>query len=256
MKIRVSALQMPVTDDVDRNVRYICTGIEAAAKARAEILLTPEGSLSGYRHDFNQQEVTQALQHVTALARDRAVGLALGTCFRERGGKCYNQIRFYRPAGEFIGFHSKTLVCGTMAKRPVGEINHYAVSPLKVFRWNARLTIGGLICNDLWANPECTPMPDPHLTQRLAAMGARIIFHAVNGGRDGGERSKLNWQYHEANMRMRARAGGLWIVTVDNAEPFRLPCSSPSGVVGPKGTWQRRVPDRGLGFFAHDIKLS
>ena len=30
-------------------------------------------------------------------------------------------------------------------------------------------------------------MPDPHLTQQLARMGARVVFHAVNGGRDGGE---------------------------------------------------------------------
>lgn len=247
---------MPVTNDISRNVRQICVGIEAAAKVRAEILLTPEGSLSGYRHDFDRGEVAQALKHVTTIARLYSVGLVLGTCYQERGGKCYNQLRFYRPTGEYLGFHSKTLVCGTMAEPPAGEINHYAVARLKVFPWNPHLTIGGLICNDVWANPECTPMPDPHLTQRLATMGARIVFHAVNGWRDGGEASELNWRYHEANLRMRARAGGLWVVTVDNAEPLKLPCSSPSGVVDPKGNWACRAPARGLRFFTHDIVLS
>lgn len=256
MKIRIAALQMPVTNDVSRNVRSICAGIKQAARAGAEILLTPEGSLSGYRHDFDHRKVVGALQQVTAFARLHSLGLALGTCFRERGGKCYNQLRFYRPGGEYLGFHSKTLTCGTPGAHPVGEINHYAVSRLKVFRWNSRLTIGGLICNDVWANPECTPMPDPHLTQRLAEKGARIIFHAVNGGRDGSEWSRLNWQYHEANLRMRARAARAWIVTVDNAHPVHLPCSSPGGVVDPRGQWACRAPAKGRRLFVHEIGLT
>ena len=37
----------------------------------------------------------------------------LGTCFVEAAdGHCYNQIRFYRADGEFLGFHSKTLQVG------------------------------------------------------------------------------------------------------------------------------------------------
>jgi predicted amidohydrolase len=115
--------------------------------------------------------------------------------------------------------------------------------------------VGGLICNDLWANPECTPGPDPHLTQQLARKGARVLFHAVNGGRDGGEWSEVAWHYHESNLRMRARAGRLWIVTVDSAEPTHLPCSAPSGVIAPDGRWAVKTPAQGEQFFAHTIEL-
>jgi predicted amidohydrolase len=115
--------------------------------------------------------------------------------------------------------------------------------------------VGALICNDLWANPECTPGPDLHLTQQLAGMGARVLFPAVNGGRDGSEWSEVAWQYHESNLRMRARAGRLWIVTVDSAEPVHLPCSAPSGVVAPDGRWAIRAPAQGEQFFAHTLEI-
>jgi predicted amidohydrolase len=257
MKIRVAGLQMPVSSEIRRNADRICGAVEQAARARAEILLTPEGSLSGYRPDFEAREAAAALQRVTTLAKRLKVGLALGTCFIEADRKCYNQIRFYRPSGEYLGFHSKTLLCAGLgpAASPKDEINHYAVSKLSVFPWAPGLTIGGLICNDLWANPQCTPMADIHLTQRLAEMGVRIIFHAVNGGRDGSENSKVAWQYHEANLRMRAQAGKLWLVTVDNSHPTSLPCSAPSGVLDPRGRWVCRAKPRGQRFFVCTIEL-
>jgi predicted amidohydrolase len=258
MKIRVAGFQMPVSNRIRQNTDRICAAIRRAARARADILLTPEGSLSGYRPDFDVREAADALERVTALARQVKVGLALGTCFVEANRKCYNQIRFYRPSGEFLGFHSKTLRCAGLgpAASPKDELNHYAVSRLRVFRWAPGLTIGGLICNDLWANPQCTPMPDVHLTQRLAEMGARIIFHAVNGGRDGSENSKVAWQYHEANLRMRAQAGNLWIVTADNSHPASLPCSAPSGVIDPHGRWVCQAKPRGSQFFVCTIDLA
>ena len=146
----------------------------------------------------------------------------LAPCFIEPDdGKCYDQLRFYSATGEYLGFHSKILTCGTLTDPAEGEINDYAVRPLQFFDY-PDVRVGGLVCNDLWANPGCTPMPDPHLTQQLSRMGARIIFHAVNGGRDGSVWSELAWQYHEANLRMRAHAGSVWIVTVDNCFPLNL----------------------------------
>lgn len=253
--ICVAGIQMAVSNHVGRNADQICAAVERAARVRADVLLTPEGALSGYRPDFDIREVRDALHRVTALARQRSVGLALGTCFVEADGKCYNQLRFYRPSGEYLGFHSKTLLCGTMDRAPQGEINHYAVAGLRVFPWAPGLTIGGLICNDLWANPGCTPMPDVHLTQQLARMGARIIFHAVNGGRDGSEQSRMVWRFHEANLRMRALAGSVWIVTTDNCHPAKWPCSSPCGVVDPRGVWVGRTASKGPQFFACTIDL-
>ena len=253
MALRVAGIQMPVARNVAANQRYIEDAILWASAENADILLTPEGSLSGYSHEFDPADVQAALRQVeTAAARVR-IGLALGTCFVEASdGKTYNQLRFYEPDGRYLGFHSKTLPTGTMNAEPVGEINHYAIRPLRSFHFEQH-RIGGLICNDMWANPTCTPMPDPHLTHLLSGQGAQIIFHAVNGGRSREEWSDVNWQFHSSNLRMRARASRIWIVTVDSCEPVGIRCSAPSGVVDPDGNWRCRTRDTGIDRFVYTI---
>ena len=254
MEIRVSGAQIPVIEDIDSNVKAIERAIDYAVSEKADILLTPEGSLSGYTHEFDVQSAREALDYVTQKAQKSNLGLALGTCFIELDEKCYNQIRFYKPDGEYLGFHSKTLTCGSLTDPPQGEINHYAVRPLRTYDYNG-ICIGGLICNDLWANPGCTPVPDPHLTQQLSKMGAKIIFHAVNGGRNGSEWSDVAWHYHESNLRMRANASRIWIVTVDNCHPVNLRCSAPSGVIEPSGEWVCKTEPQGEQFFSYTIEI-
>ena len=65
----------------------------------------------------------------------------------------------------------------------------------------------------------------------------------------------MAWEYHEANLRMRARAGRVRVVTVDNCHPVGIPCSVPSGVVDPHGDWACRAEPQGEGFFAYTIVL-
>jgi NAD+ synthase (glutamine-hydrolysing) len=254
MKLRVSGIQMEVTRDVERNVAALSRAIQEASSAGAEILLTPEGALSGYTPEFDPDAVEKALSQVTALAKAHHLGLALGTCFREHDNLTYNQLRFYAPDGEYLGFHSKILRCGSLGDPPEGEIVDYATTELKVLSFGG-LTVGGLICNDMWANPGCTPGSDPYLSRLLAGMGARVIFHAVNGGRDDSPWSReVVWNFHESNLRMRAAAAGVWIVTVDNCAPVHLPCSAPSGVLNPQGEWVCRAEKQGERLFVHTVE--
>lgn len=253
--MRICGFQMPVTRDVAQNMRAILGAIKRAADERADVLLTPEGSLSGYTSRFDRGEVEEALDVVRKAARDAGIGLALGTCYVEPDdGRTYDQIRFYDRSGTFLGFHAKILLCGTLTNPPAGEITEYASTPLRTFAMDG-ICVGGLLCNDLWANPECTPMDDPHLVQRLAEMGARVIFHAVNGGRNGGEWSRVAWAYHESNLRMRARAARVWIATVDSSHPVHLLCSAPSGIVTPDGDWLVCTEPQGQQYFIGDIPL-
>ena len=253
--LRVAGAQIPVVRDIEENVTALNRAINYASDNGADILLTPEGSLSGYTHEFDISAAYSALTEITLNAKNRKLGLALGTCMIEKeDGHCYNQIRFYNQDGDYLGFHSKTLTCGTMTDPPIGEINHYKVSPLRTFVFSG-ITIAGLICNDMWANPICTPQPDTHLSQRLSKMGVNIIFHSVNGGRNGDEWSKVNWQFHESNLRIRARAGRIWVVTVDNCHPQTMPCSCPSGVMDPQGNWVCRAQETGEQFFVHTIDI-
>ncbi|MHC4401081.1 MAG: carbon-nitrogen hydrolase family protein [Planctomycetota bacterium] len=256
-RLRVAVAQIPVTRDVAANLQTITRAIDHATAQKADVLLTPEGSLSGYTPKFDQSEVEAALEKVLEKARQAGLALALGTCFVEPDdGLCYNQIRFYDADGAFLGFHNKILRCGTMTDDPPkGEINHYAARPLRTFELEG-IPVGGLICNDMWANPGCTPMPDPHLSQQLSKMGAKIIFQAFNGGRDGSAWSReVYWPFHETNLRIRARTGKVWIVTADNCHPTNIPCSGPSGVLRPNGNWVVQAPDQGEHMVVYTIEL-
>jgi len=257
VSLRVAGAQMPVTLDIEANVSCLLRAVEFTAREGAHVLLTPEGSLSGYTHELDSERVADGLATVTSRAAALGIGLALGTCFVEPAdGLCYNQIRFYSRDGQYLGFHSKTLTCGSLTDPPGGEIDHFAVQPLRLFGLDGHI-VGGLICNDLWANPGCTPQPDPHLTQQLSRLGARVIFHAVNGGRDGSEWSRVAaWQYHESNLRLRAQAAGAWIVTVDSSHPVELLCSAPSGILDPSGNWHVKAPPQGDCCFVGDLSLS
>src|SRR5262245_4513144 len=125
MKLVVAGAQIPVTPEIDSNVAAIHRAIEYAHRVGADILLTPEGSLSGYTHEFDPIIAQRALEEITCRAREIGLGLALGTCFVEPDdGRCYNEVRFYDPAGDLLGFHTKTLRCGTLSEPPMGEINH------------------------------------------------------------------------------------------------------------------------------------
>ncbi|HTL16464.1 MAG TPA: carbon-nitrogen hydrolase family protein [Patescibacteria group bacterium] len=255
MKLRVAAIQMEVSGDIERNAATIRRAIQQAAAVGADILLTPEGSLSGYTPNFDVAVLATELSSVTALAREQHVGLALGTCFKEPDGLTYNQLRFYAADGSYLGFHSKILRCVNLADPTKSEIDDYAASELRTFFFED-IPIGGLVCNDMWANPAWTPMPDPHLSQQLAEKGARIIFHAVNSGPDDSTWTQdVVRHFHEANLRLRAAAGMVWIVTVDNCGPALLPCAAPSGVLDPDGNWVCRTEAQGEQFFVQTIEL-
>ena len=243
-KMRITLAQIPVLNDVGKNLSELKEAVLVASNDKADILLTPEGSLSGYTSKFNKQEVKDALAEVTAFASHHNVGLALGTCFYEDDWVCYDELRFYLPTGEYLGCHTKTLLCGNLDEPPVGEINEYGVMPLRVFDYMG-IKIGGLVCNDMWANPFWTPGDDPNLVKKLSRLGAKIIFHTVNGGRDDSDFTQNTVKtYHEVHVLMKAKAHNVFIATVDNAYPTHIGTSSYGGVVSPDG-WLHKM--KGIG---------
>lgn len=255
MLLKIALAQIPVTTDITANTAAVIRGVEFAHKENADILLTPEGSLSGYTKDFDNELFAEALDKVTSLAKEYSVGLALGTCFKEPDGKSYNQQQYYDAGGNFFGAHCKILLCCDPENINEGEMNEFSSASL-VTRTFKGVTTGGLICNDMWANPGYTPSDDVHLSRQLAKMGAKIIFHSVNGGRDGSEWSReVIFSYHETNLRMRAAADKIFIASVDNCYPVDMQCSSQSGIVGPDGNWICKTVPQGEQFIAHTVKI-
>ena len=254
-EIRIAGAQLPVGRDIGANLTCVLRALDSAREADADVLLTPEGSLSGYTHLFDRRGAEEALGEVTARSAELGVALALGTCRYEADGLCYDELRFYDSTGTFLGYHAKILLTGTLSDPPRGEIEHFGVGQLRAYDLKG-IRVGGLVCNDLWANPECTPQPDPHLTHTLAHLGARVIFHCVNGGRDASTMSQVVVRgFHESNLRMRARADGIFIATADSASPLDLGVSSPGGIVGPDGEWITRAPTQGEHFYVSTIRV-
>jgi len=254
--LRVAGAQIPVSRDLQQNVLALSRAIEFARREKADVLVTPEGSLSGYWAGFDAEATRKAIDQVAAQARSAKIALVMGTCFADESGVRYDAQRFYSAEGEYLGFHSKILLCRRVANPTAkGEMDSFKSSPLQVFNLNG-VKVGGLVCNDMWANPEYTPMPDPYLARQLAGLGARIIFVSANAGQDSGPDWPLHHSFHEANLRLRARSAGLWVVVVDAADPEgKKPSNAPSGVVGPDGRWAVQAEAKGEQFFVHTIEL-
>jgi predicted amidohydrolase len=256
-KIRVAGAQIPVVRNIEQNLAAISRAIDYAIVEKAEVLVTPEGSLSGYTHEFDAVAVDRALAEIIRKARAGHLALALGTCFEEPGDRQrYDEVRLYDSGGAYLGFHAKILLCRKVADpSSKGEIDFFKTKPLGVFHLNG-LTVGALVCNDLWANPEWTPQDDPHLLQQLSRLGARVVFLAVNSSQAEGEELVLNRQFHEANLRLRARSAGVWVVSADAADPRGgLASQAPSGILDPTGHWVLMAKPVGEQMFAYTINL-
>ena len=253
-RLRVAGAQLPVRNDVHQNLEAITRAIEFAAREKADVLVTPEGSLSGYTHNFNAAATAQAIEVVVQRARQANVALVLGTCFADGAGARYDAQRFYNREGDYLGFHAKILLCRWMADpKRKGEVDYFKSSPLRTFQLEG-LTIGGLVCNDLWANPEWTPMADPHLARQLADQGARVLFFSVNSGQDEGEALALHRAFHESNLRLRARSAKLWVIVANASDPKgQREANCHSGVLAPDGHWLVQADPKGEQFFAQTL---
>jgi predicted amidohydrolase len=241
----ISGLQMTVSNDIDANMKLIEEGIMKAAGEGAGFLVTPEGSLSGYTSDFDQKKLTEALEKVRAEAAKMKVGLMLGTCYKElvKGKEfCYNQVRVYAPGGNFLGAYSKILRCSNLDLPGSGEMVDYVEGEIKTFEWNGS-RFGILICNDLWATPGYTTMPNPYLAWKLKQMGAQFIIHCINSGS-----AQKYRPFHESSAELWALSLNLPILEVNAVEQGDQ-VNAQSGLIEPSGERSLRVPDRGVQFF-------
>jgi predicted amidohydrolase len=249
--IRFAGLQMNVTSDISSNKNHIIEGIRKAAKEGADFLVTPEGSLSGYTSNFDQKAVDKALPEILAVAKELKVGLFLGTCYKDQikdVSYCYNQIRVYAPSGEFLGTYAKILRCSPLDLPGTAEMTDYVEGELRIFEWKG-VKIGTLICNDLWATPGYTTIPNPYLGWKLKQMGAQVIIHCINSGNDQRYR-----KFHESSAELWALSLQIPIMEV-NAAQGQKQINAGSGLIAPDGTRTTIVPDSGEAFFKVDISL-
>jgi len=213
---RITLAQVPVTEDVAKNLDYARETIAQAERDGANWVFLPEMFLSGYYGGFRQEEVARAFEETCTLCRKARIGGLISTGWKEQG-KTFDQIRIVNPQGECVAVYAKRLLC-------YGE-SYLAPGETPMVHTLGGLKFGTLICNDLWVTPGFSDGPNPHLSLQIARAGAQVIFQAVNSGTNQRYRS-----YHESNQFLRAAEAKCPIVAVNAFEPPEI--NDTSGVVG------------------------
>jgi len=175
----------------------------------------------------------------------------LGTCYKESIADrvfCYNQVRVYSPDGHYMGAYSKILRCSSLDLPGSGEMVEYIEGELKTFVWN-EVIFGILICNDLWATPGYTTMPNPYLPWKLKQMGAQFIVHCINSGTEQKYRA-----FHESSAELWALSLKVPILEV-NAAHGNVIINAQSGLIDVNGERSLRVSDSGFQCFTVRINF-
>ena len=249
--LRIAGLQMDVSNNIEENEITIVQNLNNLKDQDVDFLITPEGSLSGYTSQFDSNELKKSLKRVEAIAKNLNIGLILGTCYKESiGGKeyCYNQARVYLPDGTFLGAYSKILTCSPLDNPGTGEMMEYVQGNVKTFSIND-IEIGILICNDLWATPGYTTIPNPYLPWKMQEAGAKIIFHIINSGTDLTYKS-----FHEASVELWAKTLSMPIIEI-NAAHGNKEINARSGIINGKGERINKVINKGEQLFIYNIEL-
>jgi predicted amidohydrolase len=118
----------------------------------------------------------------------------------------------------------------------------YVEGELKIFNWEG-FRFGILICNDLWATPGYTTIPNPYLPWKLKQMGAQFIIHCINSGTVQKYRP-----FHESSAELWAFSTHIPILEVNAAQGKEI-INAQSGLIDAKGARSLRVPDSGEQFF-------
>jgi predicted amidohydrolase len=218
--------------------RAVAIMIARAGRRRARFLVTPEMILTGYHGRFDQAARDRLIDEVIrpACARHR-VTLILGAgSYRSATGHRSSLPRIQATVigsdGTFVGAHDKVLPTAGDLKWCAGG----AARAMRVFR-SQGLTFGVTICNDFWATPVHTSLPDLNVPLLLARRKARVIFHAIASGTDA-----AYLDFHTHRMEERAIRARVWVVSANCVRDRRTPCNAPSGIVDPSGTWRAQAP--------------
>jgi len=237
----VAAAQMVARRTMNEAAAAVVGMIHRAARRQARFLVTPEMFLTGYHGAFDQEVRDCLIENVIAPACEEAgitLLLGAGSHLDGRGRrmrKPYIQTVVISSTGRILGVHNKTVPTGGDLKWcRAGKLRD-----LRVFR-SQGLTFGATICNDFWATPGYTTMPDPDLPVRLAKLGARVIFQSINSGH-----GKAYLDFHTTRMEERAIRAGVWVISAQCVNDPGKPVSAPTGVVGPDGVWRVKAPLRG-----------
>lgn len=217
MLIQAIIAQFPVSQDISENL----TAIQAVlAQARqGDLVLLPEGGLSGYSEDsgffgrLDEAALHMALEQLRLEAKQRYLHLWVGASYRKQG--CwYNAAWGFTPDGKLHCYHKINLATAERQYVTAGR-------DLPIFRLEfpqGEAMIGVQICRELRY---------PEQWGWLARQGAQVILHLNNA--TGSDVEQPVWRSH---LISRAAETQRFVLSANNAARLQ---KCPSIAVAPSG---------------------
>jgi len=220
---RVATSQFPVSEDVERNLRYIKRLTRQASQEGAAIILFPEVSLTRWctRPEqvakLDRAKLKIALSHITALAKKYKIYIALGAYHFAKGSSgIANSIYLINPEGKIESRYDK--------RRLIGKENNICSAGKRPLT----ITLNGHKCGFLICFDSCFP----ELYRSYRKQGVSILFHPFRSVIDDGGPNPLA-ELTEAQLRTRAADHGMWVVASNSSGRYS---NLPASVFRPDGT--------------------
>ena len=231
--------QIPVTRDIEKNIKEIKKAIDWAKENSVEIIATPECALSGYMwkpdsvDDPRLSLVISGLEEIKKYSKETGVDIVLGTAFVDDVNHWANTQKFI-VSGEVIHTHYKNIVFGE-------ELKYYNPGTTVGSIQYKQYKIAGLICNDFWSNPILWPDASGVLLRKLKDDGVDILFASVNVPKETGPEDCF-FRWHVLCTEMFSMAGGWTTVVCDNpylmeGDEYQGRTISQSGICNPNMQW-------------------
>ena len=264
---RFAGAQIPVTNDIHKNIATIKTALDWAGENKVDFLLTPEGALSGYLNTFDQlreMPMNDYVSEVTSYAAERGINLVLGTEFIkpiDSGMVKCSQVQYYNDTAQRVADYDKQMpIPAENAYIGLGPEEPITLQGLGV-NGPYDFKAGTFICNDMWGqlHGKTVAITDMQFYKHFET---DIIFHASNGFRgdevgDEDSQKKLR-EFADINLWMQSRFG-IPILTVDNCykndgQFYDGPTSSTSGIIH-NGEWLVKASSTGTDYFYYDFNF-
>ena len=238
MKIPVLLAQFPVSLSISANLQTILSLMERAETG--DILLLPEGAISGYAPDLSflgdldLGELKSALDELRFQAQRQGIHLWVGTCLHE-DGQWFNTAFGFTPSGSAYQY------------RKINLANHERTfltpgSDLPVFDLELKggtVKVGVQICREIRY---------PEQWGWLARKGAQVILHLNNAVND--SRYMPVWRSHLVSH---AASNQRFVISANNAD---LQQNSPTIAVSPDGWVIDEIVSDQLAFTRVKLDLS
>ncbi|NEB74685.1 carbon-nitrogen hydrolase family protein [Streptomyces sp. SID14478] len=225
MKASIAIAQLPITWDLHRNLAAISSLLTDTRPD--EIVVLPEGALSGYGTDLSSLDhlppssLALATDRLAKLARDRAIHLFCGTLLHEHG-VWSNAALYFAPDGSRWTYRKINLAMNERGRLVAGS--ELPTLPIQLSGGES-VTLGVQICREIRF---------PEQWQHLAEHGAQAFIyltHAANPTEPAGV-----WRSH---LISRAAENQRFVLAANVADPGQ---HCPSMAISPRGEVLAEAP--------------